>query len=92
MGRLITSVVSGLAGAAAGMAVHQYRNRDPEAGGVEITIAAPPGSAAAGALAGLVLGSPLAGFVTGFGIAAAMGTEFDRFAEARLRTLLEGRD
>ena len=76
--KIIRTVVAAAAGAAAGHALHQMRDRDPGKDGVQdIVIAAPPANIAAGALIGLISGSPGAAFATGLGISAVLGDQFE---------------
>lgn len=81
LARVLFSLLGGIAGSAAGFALYQLRTRQAEvdAGAADITIAAPPITAAAAALIGIVFGKrgPLLAFFAGTALGAALGTSLD---------------
>ena len=79
--RVLLCLLGGFAGSAAGFAIFQLRTRQTEidSGASDITVAAPPITAAAGALLGIISGrpGPLLAFATAAGLTAALGTALD---------------
>lgn len=78
--RLVTCLLGGFAGAAAGFVIYQLRTAQSEvdAGSRDITVAAPPVTASLAALIGLVSGrGALGAFMAGAGLTAALGTSLD---------------
>jgi hypothetical protein len=81
LGRALLSVLGGFAGSAAGFALYQLRTRQSEIdrGAADITVAAPPITAGAAALFGVVSGrrGPVFALLAGTALAAAFGTSLD---------------
>ena len=83
--KIIRTVIAAAAGAAAGHAMYQMREAEYQEGGMnDITIAAHPANVAAGAVIGIVTGSPGAGFAAGLGISAVLGDRFEEALRAHL--------
>lgn len=81
LARALVSVLCGFAGSAAGFALYQLRTRqaDIDEGVADITVAAPPVTAAAAALIGMITGrrGPLFAFLAGTALGAVLGTSLD---------------
>jgi hypothetical protein len=79
--RLVLCLIGGFAGSAAGFALFQLRSAQSEidSRAADITVAAPPITAAIAAAIGLISGrrGPLLSFFAGTALSAALGTALD---------------